>query len=233
MKATLTSRKDTRLKWFELKDVPFRVEWKLEVIYYPSNVEDNAREYTPKFHYVFLEVARDLPQSDIIIFQDELPTAYARTSGTRGNKFATEPQDDPSVSVTDRIVELVKGKEKITREPPAYPDPRVKEIEVREREDVVKRKLTFKNDDPEGVEVVEFKLVETKDVRYIGATPAPTSQDKPEYTWTFPIEGEGTYAIELELKTLLRKTFEIEREREPRRARGDEFQVQEFEQGVL
>ncbi len=216
MKATLHSRKNSRLKWFELANIPFRVERKLEVTYNTSSVESNLHTHTPTFEYVFTEVTKDLPSSEIIIFENQLPTAYARTNGTRGSKFSTQPQPDPILAVKDRIVELTQGKESIKREPPEYPDPRIKEVEIRERTDDIKRKLAFVNESPESIDHMTFKFIATKEVRFISATPAPTTTEPPEYSWTFVIPPEGTYSIELDLKTFVRKTFNIEREVEPK-----------------
>ncbi|HUX98183.1 MAG TPA: hypothetical protein VMV49_01395 [Candidatus Deferrimicrobium sp.] len=217
MRANLHSRENVRIKWFDLKDIPFLIERKLEISYSTSSVEDNVNTYTLSFQYFFKEVENtQIPLSDIIIFENSLPATYAKTAGSKGNKFFTEPQSDSIVLVTDRIVELIKGKEDITREPPTYPNPRIKEIEVREREDTVKRKITFKNELNEQIEHVELKLVETKDVRFLDANPAPLKKDPPEYIWTFSIDPETTYSIELKIHTHIRKTFEIEKEPPPK-----------------
>lgn len=220
MRASLNSRKNVRIKWFDLKDVPYSIERKLEISYSTSGVENNMNNYTPSFQYNFTEANAQIPQSDIIIFENSLPATYAQTVGSKGKKFSTDLQSDPIVVVTDRIVELVKGKENITREPPAYPNPRIKEIEVREREDIVSRKISFKNDSDEKIEHFELKLVETKDVRFSMANPPATKSDPPEYLWTFSIEPEATYAIELKFQTHIRKTFEIEKEPPPNRNRA-------------
>ena len=221
MRASLKSRKNVRIRWFDLKNVSFSVERKLEISYSTSSVENNINNYTPSFQYNFTEVANtQIPQSDIIIFENSLPSTYAMTVGSKGNKFSTDLQNDPIVVVTDRIIELVKGKENITREPPAYPNPRIKEIEVREREDSVSRKIMFKNDSNEKIDHFELKLVETKDVRFSTAAPPATKSDPPEYIWTFSIEPESTYAIELKFQTHIRKTFEIEKEPPPNRDRA-------------
>jgi hypothetical protein len=213
MRASLHSRKNVRIKWFDLSNVPYLVERKLEISYSTTSVESNINNYTPELQYVFTQVdTATIPSSDIIIFENNLPATYATTVGSKGNKFTTEPQSDPIVIVTDRIVELVKGKENISREPPAYPNPRIKEIEVRERDDTVNRKITFKNDSSETIDHFEFKLVETRDVRFGTANPEAMKSDPPEYTWTFSIEPESTYAIELKFQTHIRKTFEIEKE---------------------
>ena len=217
MRANLHSRENIRIKWFDLNELPFSLERKLEITYSTSSVEENVNNYTPNFQYFFKEVANtQIPLSDIIIFENNLPATYAKTVGYKGNKFSTEPQSDSIVLVTDRIVELIKGKEIIAREPPSYPNPRIKEIEVREREDTVKRKLSFKNDSNEPIEHVELKLVETKDVRFMDSNPAPLNKDSPEYIWTFPIDPEASYSIELKFHTHIRKTFEIEKEPPPK-----------------
>ncbi|MFX1296175.1 MAG: hypothetical protein ACFFD2_15160 [Promethearchaeota archaeon] len=221
MRASLNSRKNVRIKWFDLKDVSYSIERKLEVSYSTGSVENNINNYSPSFQYNFKEVTNtQIPQSDIIIFENNLPATYARTGGSKGNKFSTELQNDPIVLVTDRIVELSKGKENITREPPEYPNPRIKEIEIRERDDTVKRKISFKNDSNEIVNNFELKLVETKDVRFIDGNPDATKKDPPEYIWTFSIDPEATYSIELKFQTYIRKTYEIEKEppRRPDRA---------------
>ncbi len=213
MRASLYSRNNIRIKWFELKEVPFAIERKLEISYSPSSVENNINNYTPSFQYLFQNINQtQIPQSDIIIFENNLPTTYAKTVGSKGNKFSTELQTDPVVLITDRIIELIKGKDKISREPPEYPNPRIKEIEIREREDVIKRKISFKNDSNDEIEHFELKLVETKEVRFTNANPEPSKKDPPEYTWTFSIDPESTYSIELQFQTHLRKTFEIEKE---------------------
>ena len=213
MRASLYSRKNVRIQWFNLKEVPFSIERKLEISYSTSSVESNINNYTPNIQYVFTQVANTtIPYSDIIVFENNLPTTYAKTTGSKGNKFSTEPQSDPIVTVADRIVELEKGKENISREPPTFPNPRIKEIEIREREDTVKRKISFKNDSNDKIDHLEFKLVETKDVRFVSSTPEAMKKDPPEYSWTFSIEPESTYSIELRFQTHIRKTFEIEKE---------------------
>lgn len=213
MRASLRSRKNVRIKWFDLANTPFSIERKLEISYSTSSVENNVNNYTPSFQYNFIDIKQtQIPRSDIIIFEDNLPSTYALTLGSKGNKFSTDPQNDPIVVVTDRIIELAKGKENISREPPTYPNPRIKEIEIRERQDHVRRKISFKNDSSEKIEHFELKLVETKDVRFLEATPEAIKKDPPEYSWTFSIEPEATYSIEMKFQTQIRKTFEIEKE---------------------
>ncbi|MBD3226928.1 MAG: hypothetical protein GF329_01970, partial [Candidatus Lokiarchaeota archaeon] len=182
MRASLRSRKSVRLKWFEVKDINFQIKRKLEVSYSINTVENNVNTHTPKMEYIFKDVNnKNIPSSDIIIFENELPATYARTSGSKGNKFTTDPEIDPVVRVIDRIVELKKGKENISREPPEYPDMRIKEIEIREREDSLKRKLTFKNETDDKIEYLEFKFMETKNVRFVNSNPEPINRDPPEY----------------------------------------------------
>ena len=212
MRANLYPRKNIRLKWFELKNVSFYLMRKLEISFSTSSVENNINHYTPLLEYIFKGVDKEVPKSDLIIFEDGLPSSYAKTVGLIGNKFSTEPQMDPVIIITDRIVELIKGKEDISREPPAYPNPRIKEIEVREREDSIKRKLTIKNDSSEIIDPFELKLVETKDVRFIRSNPDPMKKDPPEYTWEFSIQPESNYTIEIQFQTHIRKTFEIEKD---------------------
>jgi len=213
MRANLIARNNIQLKWFELKEIPYSIERKLEISYSPDSVENNINNYTPSFLYLFKNINTvQIPQSDIILFENNLPTIYAKTVGIKGNKFSTDLQNDPIILTTDRIIELIKGKEKILREPPEYPNPRIKEIEIREREDIIKRKISFKNDSDDKIEQFELKLVETKEVRFINANPEPSKKDPPEYLWTFSIDPETTYSIELQFQTYLRKTFEIEKE---------------------
>ncbi|TFF85236.1 MAG: hypothetical protein EU551_04440 [Promethearchaeota archaeon] len=211
MRANLHSRKNIRLKWFELKDISFEIKRKLEISYSTSTVENNINNFSPLMEYNF-KGGKDIPQSDIIIFENGLPAAYAKTVGSKGDKFSTEPQLDPIVNIKDRIVELSKGKETISREPPTYPNPRVKEIEIRDREDSIKRKITFENDSTERIEFFELKLIETKDVRFTNSSPEPNKRDPPEYLWNFSINPEEAFSIELEFQTHIRKTFEIEKE---------------------
>ncbi|MHA1733138.1 MAG: hypothetical protein ACTSU5_14415 [Promethearchaeota archaeon] len=215
MKANLYSRMNLRLRWFTLEGVPFLTERKLELSYDPSSAEENLHEYTPDFAYTFTGVEKEIPASDIIIFEDELPTTYARTQGSRGKKFSTDPQPDPFVRVKDRIVELKKGKETIKREPPEYPDPRVKEVELRERDDEITRKLTFENEGLEPAGNCEFKFISTKDVRFVESVPSPTAKEPPEYAWRFEVPPEATFSVELRLTTHVRKTFKIEKGPDP------------------
>ena len=103
MRANLYSRKNIRLKWFELKDISFEIKRKLEISYSTSSVENNINSYSPLMEYNF-KGGNDIPRSDIIIFENELPAAYAKTLGSKGNKFSTEPQLDSIVITKDRIV---------------------------------------------------------------------------------------------------------------------------------
>lgn len=213
MKANIPSRNNVRVKWFAQENVEYTIEHLLELSYSTYTVEQNEHDHTVQFKYVFTNMDAEVPATDIIVFQSGLPTAYARTAGTRGAKFATDLQEDPDVEVKDRIVELTQGKDKITREPPEYPDPRIKEIEIREREDKVKRKILIKNTGINALGHVELKLVETKDVRYVGASPEPNKAEAPEYTWIFQVPAEQSVALDLEFTSRVRKTFKIERER--------------------
>lgn len=203
-----------RLRWFVETGVPFAVERKLEISYTPSTAERDFLELRPTTRYVFTGLANPVPATDIIVFEDDLPSSYARTQGSVGNKFATDPQEDPVVKAKDRIVEVERGKETIRREPPEFPDPRIKEVEIREREDVVRRKLVVENEGSDPVVSLEVRLVSTRDVRFVEASPAPDASEPPEYSWKFQVPAEGATTLELKLKTLVKKTFRIERERE-------------------
>jgi hypothetical protein len=216
MRASLHSRKNIRLKWFDLKDIDYKTEYKIDLSYTSHSVEENLRNHTAYSKYIFFHVEQEVPQSDIIIFEKDLPASYAKTAGSKGNKFSTESKSDPSLTVKDRIVELQKGKEKITRQPPSYPSSRIKEIEVRERKDTVKRKIIFENETNDKKEHIECKFVETKDVRFTSSNPKVSKKDPPEYCWTFEIEPEGSYVIEIELEVHIIQSFEIEKEQPPK-----------------
>ena len=63
MRASLNSRKNVRIKWFDLKDVAYSIERKLEISYSTGSVENNINNYTPSFQYNFTEVANtQIPQ---------------------------------------------------------------------------------------------------------------------------------------------------------------------------
>lgn len=209
MQASIHSRKNVRLKWFDIDNIPFKIENKIEIIYSSGNVEQNLIKRTIDFQYIFNEINSEIPQSDIIIFQNDLPANYAKTNGSKGNKFLTEPQENTVVVVNDRIVEVKKGKEKITHQPPKYPDTRIKEIKIVERIDKVKRKVTFKNESNEKIDYLEVKLIETKDIRFVKSNLEPKEKDAPEYTWGMSIEPESSVSIEFELSNHVIKTYEI------------------------
>ena len=211
MQASIHSRKNVRLKWFDIDDIPFKVENKIEIIYTSGNVEQNLIRHSVDFQYIFTELDSEIPQSDIIIFQNDLPANYAKTNGSKGNKFLTEPQQNTLLTVNDRILEVKNGKEKISHQPPKYPDARIKEIKIVERIDKVKRKVSFKNEANEKIEYLELKLIETKDIRFVKSNTEPKEKDAPEYTWVISIEPESTVSIEFELTNHVIETFEIEK----------------------
>lgn len=228
MKASLYSRSNVRLKFFNEDNKDYLIKRKLAVTYDQYRVETDSIKHYVTYEYVFTGIDNSVPQSEIIIFSKDLPVSYEKTTGIKGNKFSTEPKNDLGIEVKDLIVSLEKGEEKITRRPPEYPDPRIKEIETREQQITVKRKITFVNNTTEKIEDLEFILTETKDIRFKSSTPKPSEEDRPEYKWKINIDGEQSVSVEIELSFIKVKTFEIEKPVKGQQDLHDDFsQVQQ------
>ncbi len=211
MKASLYSRSNVRLKFLNQESVSYKVLRKFSLKYNTHSAQQDAGNHSATYEYIFTGVNEAIPQSDIIVFANDLPVTYAKTTGSKGNKFSTKSAVDLDIEVKDMLVSLEKGKEKITRHPPEFPDSRIKEIETREQDFEIKRKITFKNTSTEKVESFEFVFTETKDIRFKSSTPKPGEKDLPEYKWIFDIEPEKSVNIEIELSAKIIKTFEIEK----------------------
>jgi len=164
---------------------------------------------------VFQDVPKQVPASQIIIFDKGLglPQSYSKTAGSVGSRLSTEWQDDLDLEITDRLVAYDTGKEMIKVEPPPpHLRNRLKEIEIRERDDLVTRKLVVKNLTARPIEQFEVKLFENKDIRFERSKVEPGKRDPPEYTWPIDVPADATASIEFTLKLHVTKTFEIEKD---------------------
>ncbi len=212
MKATLFPRKKIRLRWFEMSNIPFEIDRELEFSYNLSTVQNDKITYNPNYWYVFKEVNKEIPGTEIILLQKGLPILFTRTVGSIANKFSTNKQNDSTISINDQIIKIEKGKEEIKREPLQYPDPKIKEMEIRTRIDTIIRKLTFKNESDKKISGLKVKFIEVKDVRYSSSKQELYESDPPEYIWSIDIEPDSSKSLEITLIVEIVKTFKIEKD---------------------
>nr|MDO8087363.1 hypothetical protein [Candidatus Sigynarchaeum springense] len=224
MKATLLPRENVRLVWFKAENIKFQHDRKVELAYSQSNLQQDTISRTGTFQIVFQDVPKQVPTSQIIIFDKSLgglPQSYSKTSGSVGSKLSTDWQDDLEVEITDRLVSYDTGKEAIKIEPPPpHLRSRLKEIEIRERDDIVTRKLVVKNLTARAIDGFQVKLYENKDIRFEKSRIEPAKKDPPEYTWLVNVPADASSTVEFTLKLHMTKTFEIEKELPPGVAHG-------------
>ncbi len=218
MKATLLPRENVRLAWFKAENVKFVYDRKVELYYSDSNLQQDAISRQGTFQIVFQDVPKQVPATQIVIFDKALglPQSYSKTSGSVGPRLSTEWQDDLDVEITDRLVTYDTGKEMIKVEPPPpHLRNRLKEIEIRERDDIVTRKLVLKNLTARPIDGLQVKLYENKDIRFEKSKTEPSKKDPPEYTWSVNIPADASSTVEFTLKLHVIKTFEIEKDLPP------------------
>ncbi|MHA1298565.1 MAG: hypothetical protein ACTSO9_03880 [Candidatus Helarchaeota archaeon] len=212
MKATLYPRKKVRLEWFKFENVPFEINRESEVKYNVNSAQMDKLTHSTKIQYIFNNLNKDIPQTDLIILEQGLPTMYSRTPGSVAGKLASEKQIDTSLEINDLLVKVDRGKEEIKREPPEHPDPRIKEIETRTRKDLIQRKITIKNISNKRVEKLKLKYIEVKEVRYDSSIPEPDKKDLPEYIWEVSLDPDQSVSVEIKVIVEIIKTFRIEKE---------------------
>ncbi len=212
MKATLYPRKKIRLEWFKFESVPFEINRETEIKYAVSSAQYDKLTHMTKIQYIFNNLNKDIPQTDLIVMEKGLPTLYSRTPGSVAGKLSSEKHDDTSIEINDLLVKVERGKEEIKREPPEHPDPRIKEIETRRRKDLIQRKITLKNISNKRVQNLKLKYIEVKEVRYESSVPEPTKKDLPEYIWEISLDPDQSTSVELSVVVEIVKTFRIEKE---------------------
>lgn len=215
MKAKLETRKQVRLPWFKQHKVPFKIQRELEWQYSQYSAENNDISHTINMNYQFEGLEQLIPETDLIIFDKRgLPQAYMKTEGSIGNKFSTNQVADHELEVRDRIISLKKGENKVSKQPvPPHETHLYKEIQIHEREDVIKRKLTLKNRTNKSINPIELKFVENKDVSFIKSNPEVKLKNAPEYQWIISIEAESEVILELEIKVMVIAKYKIEKEK--------------------
>ncbi len=215
MKATLLPRQNVRLMWFKVDNLKFQSDRKTEFMYTTYDAQQATINRTAQFQYVFTDVPKQVPASQIVIFDKALglPQAYGQTSGSVGSRLSTTWETESELEIVDRLVSYMEGKEVIKVEPPP-PNlrQRLKEIEIREREDTVIRKITLKNLSEREMKDVQLHLIENKEVRFQSSKTELFKKDPPEMIWKVAVPADGTTSVEFTLKIQLIKTFEIERE---------------------
>lgn len=225
MKATLMPRQNVRLMWFKVENLKFQSDRKTEFMYNTYDAQLATINRTAQFQYVFTDVPKQVPASQIVIFDKNLglPQAYSQTNGSVGSKLTSTWETESELEIVDRLVSYAEGKESIKVEPPP-PNlrQRLKEIEIREREDTVIRKITLKNLSDREMKDVELHFVENKEVRFQSSKTELFKKDPPEMIWRVTVPADGTAAVEFTLKIQLTKTFEIEREPTPVKKNFDE-----------
>lgn len=212
MKATLESRKSVRLNWFTQNNVPFSAKRELDFSYTLGNVQYNEISHTVYLHYVFTNLENPIPDTKIIIFDGGLPQSYLHTIGSVGKKISTDKIVDGDLTVMDRIVKVDQGEDKITTKPvPPFESHLYKEIQIHEREDRVKRKITIKNESDQPIKDLEVTFIENKEVNFSESIPTPEKVDAPEYSWMITIPGGSTASIELNVVSHQKNTYKIEK----------------------
>jgi hypothetical protein len=210
MKATLQSRKSVRLDWFKQENVSFHMKYELEWSYSKYSVEDNSTTRTIKSQLVFEGVKQPIPNTAIILFENELPQGYMKTSGSVGNKFSTNQIHDDDIECRDRIMKVEKGAENIEKKPPPPQEAHeIKEIQIHKRKDKIWRKLTLKNLTDKPMKNIKVTYVENKEIRFVECKPAPTRQDQPEYGWDLEIPANGTINLEMIVENFISDTYRI------------------------
>lgn len=215
MKATLLPRQNVRLMWFKVERTKFQTERKVEFMYNSEDTQQATINRSAQFQYVFTDVPKPVPASQIVIFDKilGLPQAYGQTNGSVGSRLSTTWETESELEIMDRLVSYTEGKESIKIEPPP-PNmrQRLKEVEIREREDTVTRKITLKNLTEREMRDVQLHLVENKEVRFDSTKTELFKKDPPEVIWKVEVPADGTASVEFSLKIQLMKVFEIERE---------------------
>ncbi len=215
MKATLLPRQNVRLMWFKVENLKFQSDRKTEFMYNTYDAQQATINRSAQFQYVFTDVPKQVPASQIVIFDKTLglPQAYGQTSGSVGSRLSTTWETESELEIVDRLVSYTEGKEVIKVEPPP-PNmrQRLKEIEIREREDTVIRKITLKNLTEREMKDVQLHFIENKEVRFQASKTELFKKDPPEMIWKVTVPADGTTSVEFTLKIQLTKTFEIERE---------------------
>ncbi|MFX0098123.1 MAG: hypothetical protein ACFFCS_00980 [Candidatus Hodarchaeota archaeon] len=212
MRATLEPRKSVRLNWFKQLKVPFTIKREIKISYDLYSVLNNERVPSVYMHYVFSGLTNPIPSTSIIVFDKELPQSYTSTTGSVGGKINTENMLDSDLNVVDRIVKVEQGEEKITTKPPAPHETHLyKEIQIHERKDTVKRKITLKNETDRAINHLELTIIENKEVRFVESNPPPDNSDPPEYKYSLEVPKDGTVAIEFTLETYQKSTYPIDK----------------------
>ena len=221
MKANLETRKSVRLNWFKQKKVPFTLKRTLEWSYYKSNVTSNEIMHTPMMHYMFSGLKNPIPTTNILMFEGDLPQAYLSTTGSVGDKFNTEKIPDTSIIITDRIVKVDQGEDKVTKKPvPPHETHMFKELQIHERTDKITRKITVKNETHQPISLVELTFIENSEIQFIKSTPAPKVNDPPEYLFEMEVPAEGSVVVELVLENNVKNIYKIEKEDDKHKIRN-------------
>jgi hypothetical protein len=211
--------------WFKVENLKFQSERKIEFMYNTYDAQQATINRSAQFQYVFTDVPKQVPASQIVIFDKALglPQAYGQTSGSVGSRLSTTWEPESDLEIVDRLVSYTEGKEVIKVEPPP-PNlrQRLKEIEIRERTDTVIRKISLKNLTEREMREVQIHLSENKEVRFDSTKTELFKKDPPEMIWKVIVPADGMASIEFTLKIHLIKTFEIEREPTPTKKNLDE-----------
>lgn len=227
MKATLESRKSVRLNWFKQERVPFTLKRRVEWSYGQNNVQIAKDTHYVTFQYVFENLVKTIPATNIILFDGDLPQAYLETQGSIGKKFMTNEMEESNLECRDLIVKMDKGEEKVTTKPvPVHEAHRYSEIQIHERMDKIIRKISLKNVTNRAMKNVEVNFVDNQTVRFVRSAPEPKKVDKPEYYWFVDIPPEETVSVEIHLELYTKQTYKIEKTKDKELARTNYNQVQ-------
>ncbi|MHA1683568.1 MAG: hypothetical protein ACTSUE_21700 [Promethearchaeota archaeon] len=211
MRVTLGSRKNVRINWFQQEGVPFSIKREVEFSYDANQVLYDTLHHITNMKYVFSGLRNSIPSTNIIIFDGNLPQGYLNTQGCIGDTLSTGQVVDGDVTIVDRIVKVIQGEEKIITKPVApHEKHQFKEIQVHEREDIIKRKITVKNDNDKVIEKLNLQFIEKKDISFQDSSVPPDVKDPPEYTWKVDVPGLGSVSIEITLKQHVKNTYKIE-----------------------
>jgi len=209
MKATLEPRKKVRLRWFT-GQVNYTIKRSIVVTYNLRSVIQDVLSRKVTNYYLFdgeTIVQREIPASNVILLTGGLPFLWTKTQGSVAEKLATADLIDPTFQAEDRVVEIKRGEEKISLKDSPRPG---WQIETKERDDTITRKISMKNELGKDAEV-KLQVFEAGNIVFIDADPKPGRQDRPLHEWLLTVPKDEERNVQLEFKVHLIETREIEK----------------------
>ena len=209
MKGTLHPRKKVRLRWFT-GSVNVTIKRTLVLTYNLRSVRQDVLKRKVNYNYQFdgeTIAQREIPASPMILSTGGLPFLWTRTNGSVAEKLATVDLIDHTFQIEERIVEIKRGEEKISVKDSPHPD---RQIETKEREDLIVRKVSIKNELGKDAKVI-VRMFETGNIVFLDADPKPDKQDRPLHEWVLSVPKDEEQNVQLNLKVHVVETREIEK----------------------